>query len=81
MGSCLWSLGSALYPIIHDISKKILTDNDVDEERAERMVNSGMKIAKAAVITTGNMARGVQFGTEMLASEVCSHLARNYELK
>lgn len=75
----MFALGSVLSPVVRGVSKKILSEWNVDEDRAERMVNGGMEIAKAAIITTGSVARGVQNGTGILASGVCSRLVRNYE--
>lgn len=80
-GTLLWALGSALSPVVRDVSKKILTSNDVDADRAERMVDGAMKVGTAAVLTTANVARGFQRGTGILASGVCSSLARIYESK
>lgn len=72
-------LGSILSPGIRGVSKKILSEWDVDEERVEHMVDGAMEIAKAAVITTGSVARGVQNGSAILASGVCISLARVHE--
>ncbi|XP_037033355.1 uncharacterized protein LOC119072269 [Bradysia coprophila] len=79
VGTCLWALGSVLSPVVREVSTKILTANNVDKERAERMVDGGMEIAKAAIISTGSVARGAQMGTGILASGVGRRLARNYE--
>lgn len=79
VGNGLWLLGSLLSPVVRGVSKQILSEWNVDEERADRIVDNGMEIAKAAVLTTGCVARGVQNGTAILASGACSGLARIYE--
>lgn len=79
VGAGCWMLGSLLSPTIKGVSKQVLSEWNVDEEKAERMVDGAMEIAKAAVITTGSVVRGVQNGSAILASGAASGLARMYE--
>lgn len=77
-GVCL--LGSLLSPVIRRVSKQILSKWDVDEDRADDMVDGAMQIAKSAVITTGSVGeRVVQNGSAIVASGACSRLARSFE--
>lgn len=81
VGSFLWTLGSALAPVVRTVATEILKSNDVGTLRAETIVDNAMKTGTAAILTTANVARGVQRGTGILASGVCSSMARIYETK
>lgn len=60
VGSTFWVLGSLLAPSVRAKSKQILTEWNVEDERADHMVDGGMEIVKAAVLSTGNVLRGLE---------------------
>lgn len=81
IGASLWNLGSFLAPAIRQGTKKILTNYNVDEEKAEDIVDNAMGIAKDTVLITGSTLRGVQNVCAAVASSASSGLAQIYEKK
>lgn len=77
----MWALGSLLAPAVRATSKQILTEWDVEDERAGHMVDGAMEIAKAAALSTGKVLRGLENASAVVASSACSNLARIYEHK
>lgn len=73
----MWVLGSLLAPTVRTKSKQILTEWNVEDERADQMVDGAMEITKAAALSTGKVLRSL----ENAGVVVGSSLGRIYEHK
>lgn len=59
VGKSLWLLGGLLAPTVRATSKQILTEWNVEDEKANQMVDGAMEITKAAALSTGNVLKGL----------------------